>query len=260
MVVSAKFWVQRFHEGYAVYRWVLIVTRLARVIAVDVPHHVTQRGNARRFILDCDADRMAYLNLLRQNIELHGLGLIGYCLMSNHVHLVITPHNADGLALALRHAHGRYAIYWNAVHQSSGHAWQGRYYSCPLDRVHLWEALRYTELNPVRAGLASEAEAWRWSSAAAHCGAGAGNEILDLQVWRENWTASAWREYLAAGEMESKLREIRRCTHIGRPLGSTEFVQALERSMKRRLSPRKGGRPPKTGLDARQSELAFESE
>jgi putative transposase len=136
------------------------VTRLARVIAVDVPHHVTQRGNARRFILDCDADRMAYLNLLRQNIELHGVGLIGYCLMSNHVHLVVTPHNADGLALALRHTHGRYAIYWNAVNQSSGHAWQGRYYSCPLDRVHLWEALRYTELNPVRAGLTSEAEAW----------------------------------------------------------------------------------------------------
>jgi hypothetical protein len=59
----------------------LIVTRLARVIAVDVPHHVTQRGNGRRFILDCDADRMAYLNLLRQNIELHGVGLIGYCLI-----------------------------------------------------------------------------------------------------------------------------------------------------------------------------------
>jgi REP element-mobilizing transposase RayT len=120
-----------FQEGNLRAARFLIVTRLARVIAVDVPHHVTQRGNARRFILDCDADRMAYLNLLRQNIELHGVGLIGYCLMSNHVHLVVTPHNADGLALALSNAHGRYAIYWNAVHQSSGHAWQGRYYSSP---------------------------------------------------------------------------------------------------------------------------------
>jgi REP element-mobilizing transposase RayT len=155
-----------FTKALRCIRGFFILTRLARVIAVDVPHHVTQRGNARRFILDCDADRMAYLNLLRRNIELHGVGLIGYCLMSNHVHLVVTPHQADGLALALRHAHGRYAIYWNAVHQSSGHAWQGRYYSCPLDRAHLWEALRYTELNPVRAGLASEAEAWGWSSAA----------------------------------------------------------------------------------------------
>jgi putative transposase len=88
----------------------LIVTRLARVIAVDVPHHVTRRGSGRRFILNGDADRMAYLNLLRQNIALHGVGLIGYCLMSNHVHLVVTPHHGDGLALALRYAHGRYAI------------------------------------------------------------------------------------------------------------------------------------------------------
>ena len=126
--------------------------------------------------------------------------------------------------------------------------------------MHLWEALRYTELNPVRAGLAREAEAWTWSSAAAHCGAEARNEVLDLEVWRKSWTASAWRQYLAAGETESKLTEIRRCTHTGRPLGSAEFVQALEGTMKRRLAPQKGGRPPKAGLDARQSELAFESE
>jgi Transposase IS200 like len=58
---------------------------------------------------------VAYLNLLRRNIELHGLGLVGYCLMSNHVHLVVTPHNTDGLGSALRHTHGRYAIYWNAL-------------------------------------------------------------------------------------------------------------------------------------------------
>ena len=86
------------------------------------------------------------------------------------------------------------------------------------------------------------------------------NVQLDLDLWRKNWSASAWQQYLAAGEMESKLAEIRRCTHTGRPLGSAEFVQALEGSMKRRLAPRKGGRPPKAGSDVRQSELAFESE
>ena len=73
--------------------------------------------------------------------------------MSNHVHLVLVPRRAASLGLALKHAHGRYASYWNAIHHSSGHVWQGRYYSCPLDEPHLWEALRYTELNPVRAGL-----------------------------------------------------------------------------------------------------------
>ena len=69
----------------------------------------------------------------------------------------------------MKHTHGRYASYWNVIHNSVGHAWQGRYFSCPLDRPHLWEALRYTELNPVRAQLVAEAHAWVWSSAAAHC-------------------------------------------------------------------------------------------
>jgi hypothetical protein len=105
----------------------------------------------------------------------------------------------------------------------------------------------------VRAGLAIEAEAWMWSSAAAHCGTDTGNEILDLEVWRNHWTASAWRQYLAAGEMESKLAAIRQCTHTGRPLGSTEFVQALEGSTKQRLAPQKGRRPPKACLDARRA-------
>ena len=131
--------------------------RFTRVVAVEVPHHVTQRGNGRRFILDCDADRAVNLNLLRENIALYGVALIGYCLMSNHVHLIAVPRKADGLAQALKQTHGRYASYWNAAHQSSGHVWQGRYYSCPLDEPHLWEALRYTELNPLRARLVSEA-------------------------------------------------------------------------------------------------------
>jgi hypothetical protein len=75
---------------------------------------------------------------------------MGYCLMSNHVRLVLVPRRAESLGLALKHAHGRYASYWNAAYHSSGHVWQGRYYSCPLDEPHLWEALCYTELNPVR--------------------------------------------------------------------------------------------------------------
>jgi len=98
---------------------------------MDVPHHVTQRGNGRRFILDCDADRAVYFKLLQENMDVYGVALIGYCLMSNHVHLIAIPTKADGLAEALKQIHGRYACYWNVAHQSSGHVWQGRYYSCP---------------------------------------------------------------------------------------------------------------------------------
>jgi putative transposase len=138
------------------------VARLARVVAVGVPHHITQRGNAQRFALQDEADRKVYLDLLRQSAELHGIALIGYCLMSNHVHLVAIPERADVLARALKETHGRFASYWNALHHSTGHVWQGRYYSCPLDEPHLWEALRYTELNPVRACLVNRAEGWDW--------------------------------------------------------------------------------------------------
>jgi REP element-mobilizing transposase RayT len=134
-------------EGAAVI--VPVMGRFNRVVAVDVPHHITQRGNGRRFILDCDADRAVYLKLLHENMDLHGVALIGYCLMSNHVHLVAIPTKGEGLAEALKQIHGRYACYWNVAHQSSGHVWQGRYYPCPLDETHLWEALRYTELNPL---------------------------------------------------------------------------------------------------------------
>jgi putative transposase len=233
------------------------MARLARVVAAGIPHHVTQRGNARRFILDKDADRLVYLNLLQQNLALHRISLFGYCVMSNHVHLVVIPHQSESLAPALREAHGRYAAYWNAVHQSSGHAWQGRYYSCPLNWSHLWEALRYTELNPVRAGLVAKSETWPWSSAGMHCGAGREDSFLDLDLWQSHWTTSEWRQYLGAGDAEGTLAELRQCTHTGRPLGSPEFVQALEGILQRTLAPRKGGRPPKKTSDARQRELDF---
>jgi putative transposase len=90
------------------------MARLARVISVRVPHHITQRGNARRFILQDEADRKVYLDLLRQGTELHGVALIGYCLMSNHVHLVAVPRKADVLARALKETHLRFASYWDS--------------------------------------------------------------------------------------------------------------------------------------------------
>ena len=88
------------------------MARLARVVVAGIPHHITQRGNARRFILDSDADRAVYLDLLKENIERCKVSLLGYCLMSNHVHLVVVPAIADGLAQALKRAHARYASYW----------------------------------------------------------------------------------------------------------------------------------------------------
>ena len=233
------------------------MARLARVIAVGFPHHITQRGNARRFVLQDEADRKVYLDLLWQNMELHRISLIGYCLMSNHIHLIAIPQKADVLARTLKEAHGRFASYWNALHHSTGHVWQGRYYSCPLDEPHLWEALRYTELNPVRAGLVTKAEDWNWSSAAAHCNGNQTAAWLAMQLWRDRWSPDAWRTFLGAGLSESKLTAIRRSTHSGRPLGSVEFTRALEEETKRRLSPKKRGPKKKSDSTGIQETFSF---
>ena len=219
------------------------MARLARVIAVGVAHHVTQRGNARRFLLEGDTDRRVYLDLLQQHLMSHDVLLVGFCLMSNHVHLIVIPNDQHGLALSLKHTHGRYASYWNMVHHSSGHAWQGRYYSCPLDQEHLWAALRYTELNPVRAKLVTEPNLWAWSSAAAHCDANQPVTFLSTGLWQRYWTHETWSAYLAAGEPTSDLAAIRQCTHTGRPLGGEDFVHSLEVALQRCLLPQKGGRP-----------------
>jgi putative transposase len=233
------------------------MARLARVVVAEVPHHVTQRGNARRFILDGDTDRKVYLELLREDIERCQVILLGYCLMSNHVHLVMVPGKVDALAHALKGTHGRYAAYWNAVHGSSGHLWQGRFYSCPLDQPHLWEALRYTELNPVRAGLADDAGSWPWSSAAVHLGGAVSDGLLGMRLWQDHWTESSWRTYLAVGEDQSELAAIRHCTYSGRPLGTAEFVRQLEHKTQRRLTALKGGHPRLLKQDPRQGELTF---
>ena len=233
------------------------MARLPRVVVVEVPHHVTQRGNAQQVIFAQDADRNTYLELLWQYSQLYGLSLLGYCLMSNHVHLIVVPHAAVALANALKQTHGRYASYWNACQSSSGHVWQGRFYSCPLDDAHLWEALRYTELNPVRVGLVTAPEQWKWSSAAVHCGFAPQNPRLDMQLRQRRWTAVHWLDYLRSGESPADLALLRRCTFTGRPLGTPAFLAALEHSTRRRLAPRQGGRPKKPSPDFRQDSFPF---
>ena len=227
------------------------MARLPRIVVVAVPHHVTQRGNARQVILSCDADRLVYLELLREYSQLYGLSLLGYCLMSNHVHLIAVPHTGEALAQSLKQAHGRYAAFWNARQSSTGHVWQGRFYSCPLDESHLWQALRYVELNPVRARMVESAEQWRWSSAAEHCGRTNPVAVLEMERWRKRWTVAEWREFLTDGESVAEVSALRHSTHTGRPLGSSEFVAELEKLTLRPLAPRKGGRPKKPSPDSR---------
>lgn len=217
------------------------MARFPRVVVVNVPHHVTQRGNARQIILASEADRRIYLSLLRNYAKLYRLSLLGYCLMSNHVHLIAIPHTEAALSHCLKQVHGRYACYWNGQQSSTGHVWQGRFYSCPLDEAHLWKALRYVELNPVRARMVARPEQWPWSSAAAHCGFAGPDTMLEMEHWRKRWTAGEWHAFLTEAEAAGDLIALRSFTHTGRPLGTPEFVAGLEQSMLRPLTPRKRG-------------------
>jgi len=220
--------------------------RLARVIAPGVAHHITQRGNARRTVFETDSDRLAYLSMLAQYSREHRLGILGYCLMPNHIHLVALPHHDDSMARALHFTSGRYAAYLNARQQRTGHVWQARYYSCPLDERHLWNALRYTERNPVRAGLAADPESYPWSSAALHSGDEPIDGFVDLAAFRERWHSVDWRDFIALDKGDgAEADELRRRTRTGRPLGSMEFLKKLERRLHRTLVPKRAGRPPK---------------
>ena len=131
--------------------------RFARVVIPLCPHHITQRGNERRDIFFTPVDREVYLGLLQQYAEHHSVAVLGYCLMTNHVHLVLIPAHASSLAKLLREAQMRYSQYRHAVERGNGHLWQSRYYSCPVEPDRLGALMRYVELNPVRAGLVREA-------------------------------------------------------------------------------------------------------
>ena len=146
------------------------MTRLARVVVPGEPHHVTQRGNRRERVFFGDDDCRAYLDLISQAAQRAGTAIWSYCLMPNHVHFVMVPTTEDGLRATFAEAHRRYTARVHAREKWTGHLWQGRFSSTAMDGPHLMEAVRYVELNPVRAGLVAFAGDWPWSSARAQPG------------------------------------------------------------------------------------------
>lgn len=219
--------------------------RVARIVVPGQPHHVTQRGNNRQDIFFVDDDRRAYLEMLREHCDRFGVRVLGYCLMANHVHLVVTPRQEDSLAKAIGRTHFRYTQYINRLHGRSGHMWQNRFFSCTMDEVHCWRAMVYVEKNPVRAGLVRRPWQYPWSSAAAHVGGDDPAGLLDMSNWRREWSSAKWKAALLESQDEAEVACLRRCTHRGRPLASDKQVSKLERRLGRRLRALPVGRPKK---------------
>lgn len=230
------------------------MARAARIIVPDVAYHVTQRGNNRLDVFFSDDDRTTYLRLLKEEVEKHKLKIHGYCLMTNHVHLVVVPTEETSLAKALGRAHFRYTQHINRLRGRSGHLWQNRFFSCPLDEPHYWTAMSYVERNPVRAGMVEKAWKFSWSSAAAHVGGNDPAGLLDLEEWRRAMSGQTWKEWLVEPDDEEAIGRLRAITRTGRPLGSDSFVGRLESLLGRRLRPLPHGRPKKRNVNEKHEE------
>ena len=221
--------------------------RTARVVVPGMSYHVTQRGNNRQDVFFVDDDRRVYLELLKEQSSKYGLEVQGWCLMSNHIHIIAQPRDEDSLAKAVGRTHWLYTQYVNRLHGRSGHLWQNRFYSCMLSPIHLLRAMRYIESNPVRAKICRSAWSYPWSSALAHVEGHDPMGLLNMDGWRKIIQGTDWRQVLRQQQDAEEVAAIRSCTNRGRPLGTDGFLSKIEKTIGRRLRPLPVGRPRKEG-------------
>jgi putative transposase len=220
--------------------------RLARLVVPGIPHHVTQRGNRRQQTFFSHQDFALYLKLLREWCDKAGTRIWAWCLMPNHVHLILVPSHEDGLRGALGEAHRRYTWHVNQREDWRGHLWQSRFASFPMDEAWLIACARYVELNPVRARLVEQPEQWRWSSARAHLGL-ADDGVTETAPLLDR--APDWRGLLDSG-LETEAREaIRARERTGHALGDDGFLARMAAAVGREVKPRPRGRPPRQKRD-----------
>ena len=212
--------------------------RIARIIAPGIPHHVTQRGNRRMETFFREEDYQAYLTLMAEWCRKYNVAIWAYCLMTNHVHLIAVPETEEGLRLAFGEAHRRYSSVINRRQKWTGHLWQGRFSSFSMDETYLLAAVKYIEMNPVRAQLVSDPYAWQWSSTQAYA---AGKDDLLVRVEPLLEIAGNWQQFLTDAD-EDDAQKIRGHERTGRAVGSETFLDLLESALDRVVKPKKAGR------------------
>jgi putative transposase len=228
------------------------MARLARVVIPGLAHHITQRGNRREQVFFSDQDYRFYLRLISEGAKASGTAVGGYCLMPNHVHFIMVPDNEDGLRATFAQAHRRYTGHIHAREQWTGHLWQGRFSSTAMDEAHLYAAIRYVDLNPVRAGLVARAADWPWSSAKVHL-TGKSDGVVALAPVRER--IDDFAAYLDEAEDAERVAALRQSRSTGRPVGAKEWIAALEAGAGRQLAPGKRGPKPRPPADAEHVDL-----
>ena len=203
-----------------------------------IPHHVIQRGNRRQLVFFSDKDRITYLNLLKEYGDKCSLEFWAYCLMDNHVHLIVVPEKEDSLAKGLGETHRNYTRRVHFREGWRGYLWQGRFLSYPLDEEYLFAAIRYVERNPVRAGMVEKAEEYPWSSAKTHVFGKEDSLLSDHFLKNE---IQDWSNFLSEENPQEEQSLFEKHTRTGRPLGDEDFLDIIQREVGRILEKQKPG-------------------
>lgn len=210
------------------------MTRIPRLVVPGVAHHVTQRGNRRQTTFFRAFDYEIYRQLLAEQCQRESVAIWSYCLLPNHVHLIAVPPEPESLARAFGEAHRRYTLMVNRREGWTGCLWQGRFASFAMDDAHLFLAVRYLLLNPVRAGLVAHPEEWPYSSARAHLH-GESDELIDAAGL--SGRIADWTHLLASAPSWNERNRLRRHERNGRPVGDEGFLQQVARVTGRDLRP-----------------------
>jgi putative transposase len=220
-----------------------------------IPVHVVHRGNNRQACFHQDGDRSFYLFHLFRFLPASQCGLHAYCLMTNHVHLLLTPATASSCALLMKSVSQLHTQYMNRHYRRSGSLWEGRFRSCLVQsEKYLLACYRYIELNPVRAGLAMHARDYSWSSYSVNSGVSAGRWVTPHEEYLrlgpgDAERQEAYRGLVASGLDERQLREIRAATNGNFALGDRRFGQQMSAMLGRRAQRGVPGRPAKPGAE-----------
>jgi len=219
--------------------------RRLRTLFAGVPTHVVQRGNDRRDCFFSEHDRHFYLLQLEELSALFGCAVHAYVLMTNHVHLLVTPSSSDGVSLLMKHLGQRFVQHVNRIHKRTGALWEGRFYSSVVDSgAYLFSCYRYVEMNPVRAGMVARPGDYRWSSYRAN----AEGDASPLLTPHPDYLALApdalarrrfYRMMFGLSLDRSAIAEIRAMTRGGYAFGSDEFKERLGAASGRPMAPQR---------------------
>jgi putative transposase len=226
-----------------------------------VPVHVVQRGNNRSPCFIKHEDRSFYLFQLGRNLGRFGCELHAYCLMTNHVHLLLTPKGAASCAMLMKHVGQLHSQYFNKIYGRTGSLWEGRFRSCLVQSdVYLLACYRYIELNPVRAGMVLNPCDYAWSSHGDNALGQASSELLTPHPeYLRLGTSAAERRTVYAGLFglvgeDERAEQIRKATNGGYALGDEQFRQAMARALGRRVEQGNPGRPSRSMLPCEAQE------